>query len=337
MNNFDSNLETSEYSDFLTVVVVTFNRTELLRGMLLSLKRSVDCRNIKIKIGINGQDLSTLELLEYIKNSGYFENFEIFQIENNVTPGEARNLTSQNVQSQWILFLDDDIEVPEKLISNFLYLAEQNPDVVVWGGPNLTPEDSSLVEKKIGWLLENAMIVGPVSNRYKKSKKIIVKANEFHLSLCNLFVKKKLFEKIFFNPTLKTAEENELLYKIMAEEHRISSSPLLFVWHYRRSSFSQFLKQIKNYGFGRGQILFGLRQRIKISLVFILFILMTIVTLFPIQTVKFLAIWMLLILLSYFLSFKKKSLSFLFLPVRVWINYFVGVANGLWFSYKNIH
>lgn len=339
MINFDSNLESTENLDFLTVVIVTYNRIDLLKGMLYTLRRSLSQTmqlHVNVRVGVNGLDSATYQALEDIKNSHLFYNLELYQLEKKVTPAEARNIISVDIKDKWILFLDDDIEVPDDFLKNFLILNKEKPEVGVWGGPNLTPQSSSLIEKKIGWLLQNFMIVGPVSNRYKKTKSRIFEANEFFLSLCNLFIKSDLFKENYFNPKLKTAEENDLIYNIVAKDHILMSSPLLYVWHFRRKNFSQFLIQIKNYGFGRGQIIYGSRHTMKLAMVVLAFLAMTIMIMFPVQIVKLIVAWMSLISISYFFSFKKKSVSFLFLPIRVWINYSMGILSGVWFSFRNL-
>ena len=114
------------------------------------------------------------------------------------------------------------------------------------------------------------------------------------------------------------------------------SSPLLYVWHYRRKTFSQFLEQIKNYGFGRGQLLYSCEQKKKLLPAAVALAVIIFTYRFPIISLNFLSVWVVLIFFNYFANFKNKSVLSLLLPFRVWINYCVGIINGLWFSYRNI-
>lgn len=337
MIDFVSNNETLTKKKFMTIAIVSFERIELLQGMMRTLRQALAASpdlDVQIRVGINGPDQATKDFLLEVQSLKIFSDLKIISSKQRLTPAEARNRICFDVSSKWILFLDDDVELPVDFFNHFLNLSMQRPEVTVWGGPNITPKASSLIEKKIGWLLQNLFIVGPIAYRYKLAKFRTYLAEEFFLSLCNLFIKTESFQKILFNPDLKTAEENELIYRILEQKRILMSSPSLYVWHHRRKTFKQFLRQIRNYGFGRGQLLYGYKTKNKILLSTIFILSFFLIAFFPVQILQIMGIWMLGITLCYFFHFKERSLTFLWLPLGIWINYFFGVVSGYWFSYR---
>ena len=123
-------------------------------------------------------------------------------------------------------------------------MVKEYPDVGVWGGPNVTPLDSSPFEFDIGFILSSYFVTGPVSKRYRSVADNMV-GSELNLSLCNLIVRSYILKTEKFNNHVITAEENELLYRLRKQNIQMRYSNFLAVGHYRRPSSKYFLNQIK--------------------------------------------------------------------------------------------
>lgn len=344
MNIFDSNSIVKEFSfkNDLSIVVITHKRLDLLKSFSHSLNLAFykhsqfEC---KIVFCINGSDTDTEILLKKLI-SAYpsWINTQVITLEKAVSPAEARNIATASVQTEWIGFLDDDVEVPEDLLVNFEKVVKLNPHSSLFGGPNLTPQHSSAVQKKIGWLLQNYMVTGPISYRYKLNNIKSMDCSGLYFSLCNIFVKTQDFKNIYFNASLKTAEENELIYKFSKQQIKMSFSDLLYVWHSRRSSIQNFLAQIENYGYGRGQLIYNgmTAPWILILSCATLLALVIFAYIYPVVATLLLLTWLFVIYVngSVHFKFKDQKISDIFLPLIIWYKYFFGITNGYIKSYK---
>ncbi|MBY0552884.1 glycosyltransferase [bacterium] len=343
MNIFDSNdiLEKVSIKDELSIVVITYKRLPLLKTLIETLHVAINVNdNFKFKIilCINGYDNESESYLRSREQEISKISTQIISLSQRVTPAEARNIATVGINTEWMLFLDDDVEVPVDLFKNFANLIAAHPNASLWGGPNLTPFSSSLTQQKIGYLLQNYLVTGPISSRYKFNNIQVADCQGTYFSLCNIFIKTMEFRNILFNDTLKTAEENELIYKMARQRKTMKTSDLLFVWHSRRESIPHFMQQIKNYGFGRGQLIYnGHTSFLNISLILVslLFLSMLFVK-FPFLTLCFLFFWLIAIFanLIFKLGFKEKNIMDLFLPLRLWGYYFIGIIIGIFSSYR---
>ena len=343
MNIFDSNNILKEISikDDLTIVIITHNRKEFLCLLIDSLAAAFtkySDLNCDIVFCVNGKDQLTDQYLKEVNNKLDPLHTQIITLDKPATPAEARNIAMIGVHSEWVMFLDDDVEIPPDLFNNFKKLVNSDPQACLWGGPNLTPDSSTVVQKKIGWLLQSYLVTGPLSCRYKLNNIEALECKGTYFSLCNMFVKTQDFKAILFNTTLKTAEENELIYRFAQNNKKMKTSDLLYVWHYRRSSIAHFLAQIKNYGFGRGQLIYnGMMSKSNQALILILIcMLLFFLIRFPVlsMTIGFFWVAAIFVNLAFDFRFKQNSVSDVLLPLRLWFNYFVGIIKGLSSSYR---
>ena len=319
----------------ITVIVVTHNRPNLLSRALNTMAKSLDQIDYKVDIRllVNGTDPDSIKLCEEFKKNRPQLPFEIKCITTEITPAEGRNLLVERVASPWLFFMDDDVQIPIDLFKNFEKLCQEFPEIETWGGPNLTPTESDHEAHRNGWFVENFFIVGPVSKRYRKYGSGQLPGGQFNLMLCNLFVKSQLFIEEKFSPQLKTAEENDLIYRIQKRKRKLGFSDTLFVWHERRPTLKAFFKQIFYYGFGRGQLLVS--GRLLPQWQFVLypaFLTAGICStfLFPLQASLVIGIWLLSVKASYIKKFHRFDGKIILIPVAVLFLYLFGLIKGVW-------
>jgi hypothetical protein len=122
------------------------------------------------------------------------------------------------------------------------------------------------------------------------------------------------------------------------QNKKMKVSDSLYVWHYRRDSIPHFLKQIKNYGYGRGQLIYGGHTSfINLSaIVLIIFIFLILMAHYPKQIIILLVLWQVLIFINLKsrTKFKDYNLLDILLPLRLWANYFFGIIDGIIHSYR---
>lgn len=234
---------------YLEIVILTHSRQHLLElclGSLAQLERPLNLR-IKISVILNGQDQVSRQVIE--KMRGVLPEVNIIQVPSQ-NLGQARNQALQSSETDWVLFLDDDVQVERSLLSKFSRLLSENPDVAIFGGPNFTPPSSSRFQKLQGQVLGNYFGAGIFAARYKSSY-----AHKTHhtwgLTLCNLFAKKS--ELGAFSTDLEGGEETDLLMSMRRKGSLFYYSPELHVFHERRGNWTGFATQISKYGMGRAQ------------------------------------------------------------------------------------
>ncbi len=197
-----------------------------------------ECVNRCLKL-----DYKNFEIILLPDEKIKFKNVKVIPT-GNVKPSVKRNLGVSKAKGEIIAFIDSDA-YPEKdwLAKAVKYFDDK--DIGVVGGPNLTPNEDSELQKASGEILSSSIMVGKFSQRYKKKKEGNVK----ELPSCNLFVRKKLFEKIGgFDVNLLTAEDAKLCFMANNLNKKVYYAPEIIVYHHRRPLFKKHLKQLFIYG-----------------------------------------------------------------------------------------
>jgi succinoglycan biosynthesis protein ExoA len=225
---------------------------------------------IPVKPGGAVTALTSLRLLDPAADQ-----FEILIAEGTL-PSRQRNLAAEQARGDVLYFLDDDSRVvPDCLARCATALEDLN--VAVVGGPSLTPENDSRLQRLFGAALASLFGAGSMSNRYR-SIGIPRETTDQELILCNLAFRRDLFLSAGgFDERLYPNEENELLDRIAASGGKLVHIPAMGVLRSQRSSLAAFVRQMFAYGRGRAQqtLLAGPRSPISfMPLLFALYLLM---------------------------------------------------------------
>jgi glycosyltransferase involved in cell wall biosynthesis len=225
----------------LDVILITHNRLEMLQACLDSIGKASQGYQINILLGLNG---ASSEYSAKVRSLAP-RNSSILNFEKKLV-GEARNELIKISKSAWIFFCDDDVILPIDIFKNFFTLLQDYPNSKVFGGPNLAPPNSNDIAKAQDVALGSKYVSGPFAKRYVKRRGEYLSSNLSAVTLCNLFWKKE--ENKFFPEKFTGGEELHLLNRT-AKPFVISDK--LMVFHERRTSWFEFLKQTFKYGVGR--------------------------------------------------------------------------------------
>jgi GT2 family glycosyltransferase len=213
------------------------------------------------KLDYNNFEIIVLPDYKPEENFNYFTKIKIIPT-GKVYPSIKKNIGVKNSEGEICAFIDSDAYPDKNWLKNAIKHFDKNSNIVAVGGPNLTPEDSTLQEKISGLILSSFVFMGKFASRH-----IIYKPYfPVELPSCNLIVKKEVFEKItYFPDNYLTAEDAYFCFKIQENGGIIFYAPDVIVYHKRRSLFLQFLKQIFNYGRDKSWILKKLswKERLK--------------------------------------------------------------------------
>lgn len=245
-------------------------------------------------------------------------------------PSVQRNEGIKKSKGDILYFCDDDSVLPKECFKKAKKIFSMDKDVGVVGGPSLTPKSDNLIQKTFGAALSSSWATGISSSRYKAKGKIR-ETSEKELILCNMFVKKEVFENCgLFREDLYPNEENEFLNRAQILKYKIIYSPDVYVERSNRKNHFQFFRQCFNYGRGRAEQMltaFNLKDIINIIPSFFVLYLISMVLTPPIP-LKF-APFYIYLFLNFLFSVKsaKENKILLTFPL-IFLNFFL-----LHFSY----
>ncbi len=236
----------------ISVLIITNNRAAKLRRLLESVLRFASPKVAEILVFINGEDKATELLLNELTT--LHSNIRTFR-SSGVNRGEARNFLIKMSFGKILYFLDDDVLIVKDVFTLISEKFREYDNVSILGGPNLTMPDSSLFQVSQGHAFGSFFGTSLVSRRYKNTG-CDKYTDESGLMLCNLVVKKEVFEKtgIWFPINFISAEENLLLAKFARMGYNARYISELEVFHERRATYRDFFSQVFSYGKGRAQI-----------------------------------------------------------------------------------
>jgi glycosyltransferase involved in cell wall biosynthesis len=241
----------------VSVIIPTENISDVLQDCLESLQNlgyPEDLLEIIVVKDFDGYPKNTID--EYFSYHSAFK-YPISILNMNGTPAGKRNYGVSVAKGSIIAFTDSDCIVPSQWISKAVkhFIGHS---VAFVGGPNLNPPKSNWRQECGGDILSSWLGTGPMRARYTPIGETRTTTGS-ELILCNMFVRKSIFEKFQgFNEQLFPNEENEFLHRIVSRSGtnnpNVMYDPTLFVYHHRRSIILPHCKQIFKYGVGRGKM-----------------------------------------------------------------------------------
>ncbi|MBI2672661.1 glycosyltransferase [Candidatus Woesearchaeota archaeon] len=189
------------------------------------------------------------EILEHIKNLDYpKDKYEII-VEHGPNASENRNKCIEKAQGEIIAILDDDAVIESNLLLKVDKSFEENPDIHLVGGPQLTPQDDKFFARISGYAIASFFGSFNMADRYRKGRLRTEDAADL-LTSANCFVKKEVFEKAGkFNTNLWPGEDPEFFHRVQNNDFKVAYSPEIAIYHRRRPDLKSFAKQFYKYGF----------------------------------------------------------------------------------------
>jgi cellulose synthase/poly-beta-1,6-N-acetylglucosamine synthase-like glycosyltransferase len=216
---------------------------------------------ISIIVPCKDFDILTLECIRRCKELDY-RNFEIIVLPDydstlmtdikviatgEVSPGRKRNIGIKNSKGELLAFIDSDA-YPQRdwLMNATKYFNDE--DVAAVGGPGVTPENDSILQKAGGYVLSSFM-VGGLANRYNTGR--TRESDDIHS--CNFIVRRSVLEEIGgWDEKYWPGEDTLICLGIKKLGKKMIESPDVIVFHHRRPLFAEHLKQVSRFGKHRG-------------------------------------------------------------------------------------
>lgn len=166
-----------------------------------------------------------------------------------VGPAEKRDLAIEHATGEILAFLDDDAyprwDWLARAVRRFA-----DPEVAAVGGPAVTPDSDSRLQKASGAVYESRLASSRYTYRYFPTAAREV--DDF--PTVNLFVRKDVFARLGgFDTAYWPGEDTKLCLDITRRLGlKIIYDPEVIVYHHRRKLFGPHLRQVSRYAFQRG-------------------------------------------------------------------------------------
>jgi glycosyltransferase involved in cell wall biosynthesis len=218
-----------ERSPELTVVVCTYNRSEILKYCLDSLeKQSVEKSLFEVIVVDNNSKDRTREVVEeYCRNNSNFR----YVFESVQGLSSARNRGWKEAKADWIAYIDDDAKADEKWCENIIETSKKDSDLKAFGGEIL----NWYFYEKPKWFKNE------FRNQSMGNEEFVVdiKKHPFGLTGCNMIFKKEIlfkyggFSKEFgmVGREIGLAEESKLFNEMLIAKEKIMYFPDIKIYH----------------------------------------------------------------------------------------------------------
>lgn len=214
----------------VSVIVASYNGVRTLPASLDSLKR-LNYPDYEIILVDDGSTDGTAEIVSSSPHVRYIRH------QQNQGLSAARNTGINAAQGEIIAFTDSDCRADDDwlyyLVGDLL-----NSNFAGIGGHNLLPPEDSWVAA--------AVMVSPGGPTHVMLSDRLAE----HIPGCNMaFYKWALQEVDGFDPLFRKAGDDvDICWRLQQRGYQLGFSPAGFVWHYRRSTIREYLKQQQGYG-----------------------------------------------------------------------------------------
>lgn len=222
-----------------SIIIPVYNRPDEVEELLQCLVKQT-YTNFEVVIIEDGSVIKCDEIVEKFK-----QNLEInYYFQQNTGQGFARNTGFKYAKGEYFIVLDSDalIEnnyleiVDNQLNTNFLDL---------YGGPDRDHPNFSPIQKAISYSMTSLFTTGGI----RGSKKNL--GGTFHPRSFNMGLSRAVWDKTEGFIITRMGEDLEFSIRAISLGFQSGLIPEAFIYHKRRTSFSQFFKQLKFFGKAR--------------------------------------------------------------------------------------
>ncbi len=233
-----------------SVIVPVYNRPQEVAELLESLTRQT-FRDFEVVLVEDGSTLGSEKVFE--QYSGKLSIHYFFKP--NTGPGPSRNFGFEKGCGKYFVVFDSDCILPPHYFESVeTFLKNEKADA--WGGPDRGMKDFSPLQQAMAFTMSSILTTGGIRGGKQKA---------FQPRSFNMGISREVFEKTKGFHFDRFAEDIELSIRIRKLGFKTALIPEAFVYHKRRTSLTEFFKQVSN--FGKGRILVGRKHpgEIKIT------------------------------------------------------------------------
>jgi glycosyltransferase involved in cell wall biosynthesis len=227
---------------FYTIIIPVFNRPEELDELLESLTQQ-HYTHFEVVVVEDGSILDAKQVV-----AKYLPQLDIQYLEKeNGGQGFARNFGMAQARGDYFVILDSDATVPAHYLQSIEdELNTQHLDL--FGGPDTDHPSFSPVQKAISYSMTSLFTTGGIRGKKKNW------GGTFHPRSFNMGLSREVWEKTKGFIITRKGEDIEFSIRAIGLGFRSGLIEEAFIYHKRRTSFSQFYKQLHFFGRSRVNI-----------------------------------------------------------------------------------
>jgi len=224
---------------FFSIIIPLYNRPQEIDELLATLTHQTYSQFEVLVI----EDGSVNDAKEIV--ASYADRLDIkYFFKPNEGQGFSRNFGFERAKGDYFVIFDSDCLIPSdylEIVANYLF----DHQLDAYGGPDAAHESFTPVQKAISYAMTSPFTTGGI----RGNKKHI---GQFHPRSFNMGVSREVYEKVGGFILTRLGEDIEYSIRIHENGFKIGLIPDAKVYHKRRTSFSQFYKQL--HFFGRARI-----------------------------------------------------------------------------------
>ena len=236
----------------ISIIIAIFNRKDELEELLTSLSIQTD-RDFEVIIVDDGSLIDLVPVIDFFQDKLKLYYYKKL----NSGAGLSRNYGALKSNSNWLVFVDSDVEVEKDYIENIKENLIRYP-VDAFGGADKSNEYFTPLQKAISYSMTSVLTTGGIRGSNKAVSK-------FQPRSFNMGVNKDIFLKLGGFSEMRIGEDPDLSMKLWENGYKTQFYENIGVYHKRRTSIFKFFKQV--YGFGIARPILNQRhpQYVKIT------------------------------------------------------------------------
>lgn len=225
---------------FFSVIIPLYNRPQEITELLNTLtKQSYTAFEVLVI-----EDGSKLDAKEIVKSFEQFLDVKYF-FKPNEGQGFARNYAFERAKGDYFIIFDSDCLIPADYlenVKNHLY----NNHLDAFGGPDDAHASFTPIQKAISYSMTSVFTTGGIRGKSKNA------GGQYHPRSFNMGLSRRVWEKVGGYKITRLGEDIEFAISIHEAGFKLGLIENAKIYHKRRTSFSQFWKQL--HFFGRARI-----------------------------------------------------------------------------------
>ena len=225
----------------LSFIVPVYNRPDEVRELLTSLAEQTD-GDFELILVEDGSAVPSKSVVDEYSNQLNIRYF----FKENEGPSIGRNYGIKEAVGDYFLFVDSDCILPPHYVETVRSFLISNPEVDAFGGPDRADAKFNTLQKAISYSMTSFFTTGGIRGAKKQ-------VDKFYPRSFNLGFSRKVYEQIggFPDTKLHPGEDMILAIEIIKNGFKTALISKAYVFHKRRTSLSQFKRQVFRFGFVR--------------------------------------------------------------------------------------
>lgn len=225
-----------------SVIVPVYNRPQEVDELLDSLTRQT-YQNFEVIVVEDGSSLRCDEIVDRYRDELVIH----YYFKQNSGPGPTRNFGFAQARGNYFVVFDSDCILPASYFDSVeRRLAVEKLDA--WGGPDRAHENFTNVQRAMAYTMSSLLTTGGIRGGKKH-------VGWFQPRSYNMGLSREVYKKTGGFKFDRYAEDIEFSIRMRKAGFNVGLIAEAFVYHKRRTNFSQFCTQV--YNFGRGRALVG--------------------------------------------------------------------------------